>query len=72
MEDWKADKRSLGHSPVYVTNREELLSYRPASSEHDYLFGMFSENHLPFQDERDPTTVPSLAEMTKAAIERLR
>lgn len=49
-----------------VYDRDGLLA-----SEADRLLGLFAPENTPFERERDPETVPSLAEMTAKAIEIL-
>jgi alkaline phosphatase len=53
-----------------VTNREELLSSRGTAK----LLGLFAASHVPYALDRQPgdgANVPSLAEMTSAALEIL-
>ena len=65
IDEWK--RRHSGGT--FVDTRSDLLSFNSTGGP---LFGLFSENHMPFEDQRDPETVPSLAEMTKAAIGALK
>ncbi len=55
---------------AYVTDRDGLLAQ---AGQQDKLLGLFSESHVPFEVDRlntdDINKVPSLAEMTKAALE---
>ena len=37
--------------------------------ETEYLMGIFSRDHLPYEDERNSTLDPSLTEMTEKALE---
>ena len=52
-----------------IKNRDELL--RLDIKETDYLLGLFSDNHMEYEDIRriPKQTQPSLSEMTKAAIQ---
>jgi alkaline phosphatase len=68
--DLKADYRAAGY--VTVENRDELL-HAPAGGK---LVGTFSDSHLPYSLDRSNDAkllaqVPTLAEMTKAALSRL-
>jgi alkaline phosphatase len=48
-----------------VTSREQFDALTPDDS---LVYGLFAENHLPYHIDRDPDSVPSLAEMTRKAI----
>jgi alkaline phosphatase len=50
----------------YVTNLQELITNKS-----EQLLGLFAPIELPKQIDRDPT-VPSLSQMTKAALQRLQ
>ena len=63
------DKSGLGKTAKYITTRKELLEVDLEDT--DYLLGMFRENHLLYEDQRDPKTDPSLAEMTRTAVQLL-
>ena len=68
--DLKADFQKAGYT--VVSNREDLLS-APLSKR---LLGTFSDSHLPYSLDRDHdaelrSEVPTLAEMTRAALARL-
>jgi alkaline phosphatase len=69
IADWQADKtrRRLNHALV---NRTEDLESLDGV---DYLLGIFSNGHIPYDDRRDKTPLgqPSLAEMTEAALQVL-
>ncbi|XP_026477992.1 LOW QUALITY PROTEIN: alkaline phosphatase, tissue-nonspecific isozyme-like [Ctenocephalides felis] len=72
ISEWKRDKedRKLKHS--VVQNTAELQKIDP--SETDYVFGIFANGHLKYEVERDksPQGMPSLKEMTDAAIKILQ
>ncbi len=52
-----------------VTNESELAAIDPAAIER--LFGIFTDSHMSYELDRDPAVEPSLAEMTKMAIDIL-
>jgi alkaline phosphatase len=56
---------------AYVWNREQLLALDLASTQ--YLLGLFEPGHMKYEADRseDPAGEPSLAEMTRLAIELL-
>jgi alkaline phosphatase len=58
-----------GHESTRVLkSREELLKGEPGTGR---LLGLFSAQHLPFELDR-PETVPTLAEMTRSAMAKLK
>lgn len=59
--------RSQGYR-VLLDDKEELLKERPSQSN---LIALFGTKDLPYDLDRDTTRIPSLAEMTNAAIEAL-
>lgn len=73
IEDWLEDKLQNDASARYVSNKRDLL--RTNLKKTDYLLGLFSSSHCPYHGdlERDELTdeIPSLSEMTRAAIELL-
>ncbi|XP_047522124.1 membrane-bound alkaline phosphatase-like [Pieris napi] len=70
IEEWRSDKigRNVTHS--YVWNREQLLSANATLPE--YLLGLFESSHLRYNMLTNPTTEPSLAELTEVAIRMLQ
>ena len=68
VEAWKA--RHPGQRAKFVTTAGELRSVE--ASETDRLFGMFSPDHVAYEDKRDPDLDPTLREMTEKAVEILR
>ena len=54
----------------FVNSREQLLN-AVKNPNLNRLFGLFNENHMNYDKERDPLIEPSLAEMTEAAIKIL-
>ena len=63
-EDLNTEVKNLGYD--YVTNTAALKS-----STSNKIWGMFSETSLAYDMDRDPAKEPSLAEMTKKAIDTL-
>lgn len=51
----------------YVTNKTALTSVTSGR-----LLGLFSHSHMPYEEERNTTVTPSLAEMTSKAIDILQ
>jgi alkaline phosphatase len=79
MEDGRRDKRNLAqewtenHSnSAYVWNQQQFDAIDPQSTDH--LLGLFNSDHLQYEADRseDPAGEPSLAQMTKLAIEILK
>ncbi|BFZ23925.1 hypothetical protein BsWGS_26964 [Bradybaena similaris] len=70
VEEWKTDKaqRNLTHQFVY--NKQGL--YNVNHVETDYLLGLFNQDHMTYDLDRNKTDEPSLAEMTHKAIEILK
>ncbi|XP_063596573.1 alkaline phosphatase-like [Penaeus indicus] len=70
--EWLADKVQQGHSAAYVTNAGELASVDVDDT--DFLLGLFSDTHVPFEVDRvnSPAGSPSLAEMAIKAIKFLQ
>ncbi len=54
---------------VFVSNAEELRALDPSSGER--VLGLLNRSHLAFEHDRDDAEEPSLAEMTRFAIESL-
>ncbi|MBK5115092.1 MAG: alkaline phosphatase [Candidatus Heimdallarchaeota archaeon] len=59
------DMTTAGYS--YVTNKTALDSIASGR-----ILGLFSQSHMPYEQERNFTETPSLAEMTRKAIEILQ
>lgn len=79
MEDGRQDQRNLPQEWVekhsnaaYIWNQHQFESIDPQSTDH--LLGLFNSDHLQFEADRneDPAGEPSLAQMTKLAIEILK
>ncbi|XP_060561805.1 alkaline phosphatase, tissue-nonspecific isozyme-like, partial [Ruditapes philippinarum] len=71
IKEWEADKAARGLDYKYVWNKGQFdaVDYRYT----DYLLGLFEPNHMQYDLDRDTSASgePSLAEMTKTAIEIL-
>lgn len=77
QEDKRTDERDLiklfqQQNYQYASNRAKLMEFSSGSN----MLGLFAESHLPYRLDRDQSaklreTVPTLAEMTQAALKRL-
>jgi alkaline phosphatase len=65
IDEWANGKQQHHH---YVCNRAQLLEALPGKQ----LLGLFHDDHMSFNLDRDPQVEPSLTEMTVKAIELLR
>jgi len=79
MEDGRQDQRNLAqewtskHSDsAYIWNQQQFDAIDPQSTDH--LLGLFNSDHMQYEADRseDPAGEPSLANMTKLAIEILK
>ncbi|XP_067948790.1 alkaline phosphatase-like [Watersipora subatra] len=71
VEQWQTAQRAKGRKARYVTDQAEFDAATPENT--DYLFGMFEPDRVQEETERRKTNQePSIAEMTKKAIEILR
>ena len=70
VQKWLRDKSELGQASVFVDNVIDLNQIK--SNEVDNLFGLFSQDHIPYIDKRDKNVHPSLPEMTHKALEILQ
>ncbi|KAF9823389.1 hypothetical protein SFRURICE_006602 [Spodoptera frugiperda] len=72
IEQYKTDKETRGLKHSVVMNNQELRELNV--NETDYLLGIFSNEHLSYEHERNkgPEGMPSLAEMVRAAIKVLQ
>lgn len=64
---WKKSKRGFGQ---YVFDRRGLLTLD--YNETDYVLGLFESEHMKYNLDADPTTEPTLTEMTVAALKILQ
>ncbi|XP_071446775.1 alkaline phosphatase-like, partial [Hetaerina americana] len=72
VEDWLRDKKNRGLRGHYVWNKGQFEAVNPKYIDH--LLGLFAYSHMDFEADRDKTSDgdPSLAEMTKKAIQILQ
>ena len=70
VQDWLQNKSELDQDAVFVDNVTDLNNVDPEKV--DYLMGLFSENHIPYIDQRDKEIHPSLQDMTHKALEILQ
>jgi alkaline phosphatase len=72
VEFWKKDKakRFGNDKSAYVEDREQLLNVDPSKT--DYLLGLFESRHMKYHLKADASKQPTLAEMTRKAIEVLK
>ncbi|KAG8201790.1 hypothetical protein JTE90_027274 [Oedothorax gibbosus] len=72
VEEWTKDKRNRRLSHKYVSRKADFDKIDPNAT--DYLLGLFNFGHMAYEVDRDsgPEGEPSLAEMTKKAIQILR
>ncbi|KAG6453207.1 hypothetical protein O3G_MSEX008029 [Manduca sexta] len=69
IEEWQSDKRARNVTYNYVWNRSQLMDV--FNSPPEYLLGLFESNHLQYNLEADPSTEPTLTELTEVAIRSL-
>ncbi|XP_015926819.1 alkaline phosphatase, tissue-nonspecific isozyme-like [Parasteatoda tepidariorum] len=72
IDSWQHDKKTRRLKYRYVSNKKEFDKVDPRST--DYLLGLFNYGHMSYEADRDagPEGEPSLAEMTKKAIQILQ
>ncbi|TDI59786.1 MAG: alkaline phosphatase [Alphaproteobacteria bacterium] len=70
LDDLVSEWQANGPNRIYVETKEELDDL--AGDQQSQILGLFSTSHMTFSFDRDAeSTEPSLADMTKAAINRL-
>lgn len=74
IEQWKEQHQNASRKASYIWNREQLMNIDLAET--DYVLGLFEDNHIHFNGEREADDVlkesePTLAEMTETAIKLL-
>ncbi|XP_041378129.1 LOW QUALITY PROTEIN: alkaline phosphatase, tissue-nonspecific isozyme-like [Gigantopelta aegis] len=71
IEEWTTSKAAKEKNATYVWNKGQLDAVDPKKT--DCLLGLFASAHMQFELDRDNSTNgdPSIAEMTKKAIEIL-
>ncbi|KAK7065464.1 hypothetical protein SK128_010051 [Halocaridina rubra] len=67
-QEWMDKKEAIGAKYAFVRSKSDLSNVDIAATE--YLFGLFSNGHIPFEYEKVKKNldIPTLAEMTVAAI----
>ncbi|GFO14047.1 alkaline phosphatase [Plakobranchus ocellatus] len=70
VEEWKKEKRNNGFTHSYVYNRDGFDRVNP--DETDYLLGLFNQEHMQYEAERNKTKEPPIADMAAKAIRILR
>ncbi|VDN97074.1 unnamed protein product [Rodentolepis nana] len=67
-EEWLQLMQSLGRNAKLVNNSKEFMKANVTSA--DYLVGLLSPSHMPYEADRDPDEA-SIVNMTTAAVEIL-
>ncbi|GFO42559.1 alkaline phosphatase [Plakobranchus ocellatus] len=70
VQEWKRDKWARHARAHYVWNKKQFEAVDSLKT--DYLLGLFSPSHMPFEQEGERRKQPNLVEMTKKAIEILQ
>ncbi|XP_048255124.1 alkaline phosphatase-like [Haliotis rufescens] len=72
IKEWKEKKQNAGKKAEYVFNKGQFDAVNPANT--DSLLGLFAPSHMSYDLERDTTAAgePSIAEMTRKAIQILK
>lgn len=72
VEDWELKRKTENVSYKYVQDTEGLMGVN--ADEVEYLLGIFSPGHMPYNATRDtsPNGQPSLAEMATKAVKMLQ
>ncbi|KAL4220999.1 hypothetical protein ACF0H5_019262 [Mactra antiquata] len=72
IKEWQDDKQNRSYSSAFVWNKKQFDEVDPYNTQ--YLMGLFEPNHMQYELDRDTTDngEPSLAEMTKKAIQILQ
>ncbi|KAJ8923110.1 hypothetical protein NQ315_001663 [Exocentrus adspersus] len=65
INEWIEDKKNDHKKAKFVWNRKQLLNLKKDT---EHVLGLFNADYMPYNLDRDPSTTPSLAEMTEAAI----
>lgn len=70
IQEWLNIKQAGGKTARYVWNYDQFSAVSATNTDH--LIGVFNPSHMEYELERNATNEPSLAEMTRKAIEILR
>ncbi|KAJ8923109.1 hypothetical protein NQ315_001662 [Exocentrus adspersus] len=65
VDEWIKDRAAENRTAKYVWNRNGLLNLK---NDTDFVLGLFGNDNMPYNLERDASLVPSLEEMTEVAI----
>ena len=66
----KEKEKSLDKSFSVLYDKKDLEEW--STSETDFVLGLFNDSAMPYELERDSNQVPSLEDMTRKAIQRLK
>ncbi|XP_046391490.1 alkaline phosphatase-like [Ischnura elegans] len=69
IAEWLKEKSHRGLRSLYIWNRDQLKAVDDKTT--DYLLGLFESSHMRYHLEANPSTEPTLAEMTSTAIKIL-
>ncbi|EEB13659.1 Alkaline phosphatase, tissue-nonspecific isozyme precursor, putative [Pediculus humanus corporis] len=72
IDDWIRDKKRRGLNSAYVWNKSQMEEIN--KKQIDHLLGLFSYSHMDFETDRNtgPDGDPSLADMTRTALNMLQ
>ncbi|XP_071109415.1 alkaline phosphatase-like [Haliotis cracherodii] len=72
IKEWLFESSLEGQTAKYVWNKQQLAAIDPKDT--DYLLGLFEASHMQYDLERDTTPAgdPSIADMTRKAIQILQ
>lgn len=69
IEEWQTDKQDRNVSHKYIWNRDQLMEI--INNPPEFLLGLFENNHLQYNLQRNEAMEPTLAELTEIAIRSL-
>ncbi|XP_039250569.2 alkaline phosphatase-like [Styela clava] len=69
IKQWQMNVEASQENAMYVHNKQQ---FDKVPDYIDHLWGMFAPGSMDYEADRDPTMQPSLAEMTRKAIEILQ
>ncbi|RUS91551.1 hypothetical protein EGW08_000666, partial [Elysia chlorotica] len=69
FQEWKKEKAERGFAHRYVYDKTGFDSVDPRNTE--YLLGLFNQDHMQYEVERNKTKEPSIADMTAKAVQIL-
>ena len=68
IEEWKNNHRAKNHDYQVLQSKSDLENWRHT----DFALGLFANSGLDYESERDKSKEPSLSEMVKEAVHRLK